>query len=100
MTKTTNPFLFDVIEKPIITEKSTLQSGSGQYFFAVRRTATKPEIKKAVEALFNVKVKDVNTLIRKGKSKTFKGFKGMQQDVKKAMVTLHPNYKIDLASGV
>ena len=99
MTKTMNPFLYDVVDRPIITEKSTLQSSANQYFFVVRKEATKPEIKKAVEALFDVKVKSVNTLVRKGKSKRFRGFSGMQQDVKKAMVTLHPNYKIDLAAG-
>lgn len=100
MNKTVNPFLYDVVQRPIITEKSTMQSAANQYFFVVRKTATKEEIKKAVEALFDVKVKGVNTLIKKGKSKKFRGFIGLQQDVKKAMVTLHSDYKIDLAAGV
>ena len=91
---------YDVIIAPVITEKSTLASESNQVLFKVRRTATKPEIKAAVEHLFDVKVQAVNTLIRKGKRKTFKGTRGVQSDVKKAIVTLAEGQKIDVTTGL
>ncbi len=75
---------YDVILSPVITEKSSEASEANQVVFKVRRDATKPEIKKAIETLFGVKVLAVNTLIRKGKTKRFRGIKGRQQDVKKA----------------
>jgi large subunit ribosomal protein L23 len=91
---------YDVIVAPIITEKSTLASEQNQVMFKVAPNATKPEIKAAVEALFSVKVKNVNTLISKGKSKRFRGIKGKQSDVKKAVVTLVEGYAIDVTTGL
>ena len=91
---------YDVIVSPVITEKSTLVSESGQVVFNVARDATKPEIKAAVEALFSVKVTAVNTLVRKGKAKRFRGIKGKQSDVKKAIVTLADGQMIDVATGI
>jgi large subunit ribosomal protein L23 len=98
MSKRTN---YDVIVSPVITEKSTMVLETGnQVVFKVLPTATKPQIKKAVEQLFNVKVKAVNTLVRKGKLKTFKGIRAIQSDTKKAIVTLEPGHSIDIGSGI
>ena len=91
---------FDVIVSPVITEKSTMASENGQVMFNVAPTATKPEIKAAVEALFSVKVKAVNTLVRKGKVKRFRGMLGKQSDVKKAIVTLEDGQSIDVTTGL
>jgi large subunit ribosomal protein L23 len=91
---------YDVIVSPVITEKSTLLSEVNQVVFKVAPKATKPEIKAAVEALFGVKVMAVNTLIRKGKVKRFKGTKGRQSDVKKAVVTLAEGQSIDVSTGL
>jgi len=91
---------YDVIVSPVITEKSTMASESDQVVFNVAKNATKPEIKKAVEALFGVKVKAVNTLVRKGKVKRFRGIKGKQNDVKKAVVTLVDGESIDVTTGL
>jgi len=91
---------YDVIVSPVITEKSTMASESNQVVFNVARNATKPEIKKAVEALFSVKVKSVNTLLRKGKVKRFRGILGKQNDVKKAVVTLGEGQSIDVTTGL
>ena len=91
---------YDVIVSPIITEKSTMASESNQVMFNVAKNATKPEIKGAVEALFGVKVKSVNTLLRKGKVKRFRGIKGKQGDVKKAIVTLVDGDTIDVTTGL
>jgi large subunit ribosomal protein L23 len=91
---------YDVIVSPAITEKSTLASDHDQVVFNVARTATKPEIKAAVEALFGVKVIAVNTLIRKGKVKRFRGMVGKQSDVKKAIVTLAEGQSIDVSTGL
>ncbi|MDA7946335.1 MAG: 50S ribosomal protein L23 [Hyphomicrobiaceae bacterium] len=91
---------YDVILSPAITEKSTMVSEHNQVVFNVRRTATKPEIKSAVEQLFNVKVKAVNTLNRKGKIKRFKGILGKRSDVKKAIVTLEDGQSIDVTTGL
>lgn len=91
---------YDVIVSPAITEKATLASDNDQVVFNVARTATKPEIKAAVEALFGVKVKAVNTLVRKGKVKRFKGIIGKQSDVKKAIVTLADGQSIDVTTGL
>jgi len=91
---------YDVIVSPVITEKSTMASDANQVVFNVARNATKPEIKKAVEALFGVKVKAVNTLLRKGKVKRFRGIKGKQNDVKKAVVTLDEGQSIDVTTGL
>ena len=91
---------YDVILAPVITEKSTLASESNQVVFNVAKTATKPAIKQAVEALFGVKVKAVNTFLRKGKTKRFRGIKGRQSDVKKAVVTLAEGQSIDVTTGL
>ena len=90
----------DVIVAPVITEKATLASEANQVIFKVRKNATKPEIKAAVERLFDVKVEAVNTLIRKGKRKVFKGTPGVQSDLKKAVVTLAEGHKIDVTTGL
>ena len=94
------PELYDLIRKPIITEKATMASEHGGVVFEVSMDATKPEIKKAVEALFNVKVKAVNTTITKGKVKKFKGRPGRRRDVKKAYVTLVEGSTIDVTTGL
>ena len=91
---------YDVILSPVITEKSTLVSEANQVIFKVASRATKPEIKAAVESLFKVKVKAVNTLVRKGKLKTFRGRRALQGDTKKAIVTLVEGHTIDLATGL
>ena len=91
---------YDVIVSPVITEKSTMASESNQVVFNVAKGATKPAIKAAVEALFGVKVKAVNTLVRKGKLKRFRGMPGRQSDVKKAVVTLVEGQSIDVTTGL
>ncbi|PZO74017.1 MAG: 50S ribosomal protein L23 [Mesorhizobium amorphae] len=91
---------YDVIVSPAITEKSTIASEQNQVVFNVAKKATKPEIKAAVEALFGVKVTGVNTLIRKGKVKRFRGTIGRQSDVKKAVVTLQDGDSIDVSTGL
>ena len=91
---------YDMILSPVITEKATIASDNNQFVFKVRREATKPQIKAAIEKLFDVKVTAVNTLVRKGKSKVFRGMRGKQQDVKKAVVTLADGHRIDVTSGV
>jgi large subunit ribosomal protein L23 len=95
-----DPRHYDVILSPVITEKATAASDYNQVVFKVAKTATKPQIKAAVEQLFDVKVEAVNTLIRKGKAKTFRGFKGRQADLKKAVVTLAAGHKIDVTTGL
>ena len=87
---------YDTILRPIITEKATTANEHGQVTFAVPVTASKPEIKAAVEMLFDVEVKAVNTILLKGKSKMWKGRPGRRSDVKKAMVTLADGQTIDL----
>ncbi|MBE7185582.1 50S ribosomal protein L23 [Mesorhizobium sp. RP14(2022)] len=91
---------YDVIVSPAITEKSTMASEQNQVVFNVAKTASKTEIKAAVEALFGVKVTGVNTLVRKGKVKRFRGTIGRQQDVKKAIVTLRDGDSIDVSTGL
>jgi large subunit ribosomal protein L23 len=91
---------YDVVVRPILTEKSNMKTEDAQYFFHVSLDSTKPEIKAAVERLFKVKVKSVNTLVRKGKTKRFRGRIGIQKDMKKAMVCLEKGQRIDLSSGV
>ncbi len=91
---------YDVIVSPVITEKSTLVSDNNQVVFNVAKNASKPEIKAAVEELFGVKVKAVNTLVRKGKIKRFRNFSGKQKDVKKAIVTLAEGQSVDVTTGV
>jgi large subunit ribosomal protein L23 len=92
--------LYDVIRRPIITEKATMASESGAVVFEVAMEADKPLIKEAVEALFNVKVKSVNTTITKGKVKRFRGKLGTRNDVKKAYVTLVEGNTIDVTTGL
>jgi large subunit ribosomal protein L23 len=91
---------YDVIKSPAITEKATMLSANNQVVFNVARHATKPQIKAAVEKLFGVKVQAVNTLVRKGKFKRFKGRAAMQSDVKKAVVTLAEGQTIDVMTGL
>jgi large subunit ribosomal protein L23 len=91
---------YDTIIAPVITEKSTMASEHNKVVFRVASKATKPEIKEAVEALFNVKVAGVNTLIRKGKAKRFRGVPGRQKDFKKAVVTLAEGHSIDVTTGL
>lgn len=91
---------YDVILGPVITEKSTLISEYNQVIFRVPLTATKPEIKAAVEGLFGVKVEAVNTIRVKGKTKRFKGIMGRRNDTKKAMVRLAEGQSIDVTTGV
>jgi large subunit ribosomal protein L23 len=95
-----DPRHYDVIVAPVITEKATTASDENKVVFRVRKDATKPQIKAAVEQLFDVKVESVNTLIRKGKRKVFRGFRGQQSDVKKAVVTLAEGHKIDVTTGL
>jgi large subunit ribosomal protein L23 len=97
---TQDPRHYDVILSPVITEKATVASEKNQVIFKVARNATKPQIKEAVEKLFDVKVKNVNTLIRKGKIKAFRGSVGEQSDVKKAIVTLEEGHRIDVTTGL
>ncbi|MEP3639613.1 MAG: 50S ribosomal protein L23 [Paracoccaceae bacterium] len=91
---------YDVIRKPIITEKATMAQENGAVVFEVAIEAAKPQIKEAVEALFNVKVKSVNTTITKGKVKRFRGQLGKRKDVKKAYVTLEEGNSIDVNTGL
>ena len=95
-----DPRHYDVIIAPVITEKATLASERNQVIFKVAMSATKPQIKEAVEKLFDVKVTSVNTLVRKGKFKSSRGHAGVQSDVKKAIVTLAEGYKIDVTTGL
>ncbi|TCK27889.1 LSU ribosomal protein L23P [Ancylobacter aquaticus] len=95
-----DPRHYDVIVSPVITEKATMASEHNKVVFKVALTATKPQIKEAVEKLFDVKVERVNTLVRKGKTKFFKGRKGVQNDVKKAVVTLAEGHSIDITTGL
>lgn len=103
-TKTSSPAAaakhFDTLIAPIITEKSTIASEHSQVVFRVPLEATKPEIKQAVEALFKVKVKAVNTLRVKGKNKVFKGRPFTRSTVKKAVVTLEEGQSIDVTTGL
>jgi large subunit ribosomal protein L23 len=89
-----------VILSPVISEKSSEASESNHVVFRVRLDATKPQIKKAVEKLFGVKVVAVNTLTRKGKTKRFRGIEGRQKDVKKAVVKLAEGESIDVTTGI
>ena len=94
------PEHYDVIRKPIITEKTTMASENGAVVLEVAIDSNKPSIKEAVESLFDVKVKAVNTTITKGKSKRFRGMLGKRRDVKKAYVTLEEGNTIDVTTGL
>ncbi|MEO0793263.1 MAG: 50S ribosomal protein L23 [Pseudomonadota bacterium] len=91
---------YDIIIAPLITEKATIAAENNQVIFRVRKEASKPEIKRAVEQLFDVKVKAVNTLIRKGKTKMWRGRKGSQNSLKKAIITLEDGHSIDVTTGL
>ena len=91
---------FDIIRRPIITEKSTIVSELGKYIFQVSIDATKKQIRNSIAHVFGVKVKTVNTLTVKGKEKRFKGRIGKRNDYKKAVVTLHSGQTIDIAAEV
>jgi large subunit ribosomal protein L23 len=91
---------YDVIVAPVITEKATMASEYNKVVFKVARKASKPQITEAVEKLFDVKVKSVNTLVRKGKVKVFRGNLGSQSDVKRAVVTLEEGHRIDVTTGL
>ena len=92
--------LYDVIRRPVVTEKSTMASMVNAFVFEVDKSATKPLIKEAVEAIFGVKVKAVNTVVTKGKVKRFRGRPGRRNDVKKAYVTLEEGNSIDVSAGL
>lgn len=91
---------YDVLRAPNITEKATMASEFNQVVFDVAMDADKPTIKAAVEALFNVKVKHINTLVRKGKRKNFRGRAGKQKNIKKAIITLEEGHSIDVTTGL
>lgn len=97
--KAVSHYYYDVLRHPLITEKTTALSELNKVVFKVDGNATKTDIKAAVEALFNVKVESVNTLIRKGKRKGFKGTNGQQSDSKRAIVTLEAGQTVDFAAG-
>ena len=94
------PELYDVIRRPLITEKATFASENNAVVFEVAIDATKPLIKEAVETLFSVKVKKINTSVLKGKTKVFRGRKGERKDWKKAVVTLEDGNTIDVTTGL
>ena len=94
------PEHYDIIRKPIVTEKTTMASESGAVVFEVAIDSNKPSIKEAVESLFGVKVKAVNTTITKGKAKRFRGMLGKRKDIKKAYVTLEEGNTIDVSTGL
>ena len=94
------PWMFDIISRPVVTEKSTLGSQYGQVTFRVPLTATKPQIKTAIETLFEVKVKKVNTSVAMGKTKGFQGRRAFRSDTKKAIVTLENGQTIDVGTGL
>lgn len=93
-------WMYNIIRAPHVTEKSMMGSENGQVTFRVDLNATKPQIKKAVEALFGVKVKAVNTLIQTGKTKRFRGKMAFRSDMKKAIITLEDGQTIDVGAGV
>ena len=97
---TAKPEHYDVIKKPVITEKATMASEANAVVFEVAKDAAKPQIKQAIEELFGVKVKAVNTILTKGKQKRFRGIKGRRNDVKKVYVTLEEGNTIDETTGL
>ena len=98
--KNIDPRHYDIIVAPVVTEKATIASEHNKVLFKVSGKATKPQIKEAVEKLFDVKVKSVNTLVRKGKMKVFRGQFGSQSDTKRAVVTLEEGHRIDVTTGL
>lgn len=99
-TVTASAASYDVIRKPIITEKAMKASEHNQVTFEVALNATKPQIKEAIEAVFGVKVKSVNTIRQVGKTKVFRGTKGVRSETKKAIVTLVEGQSIDVTAGI
>jgi large subunit ribosomal protein L23 len=97
---TSDPRHYDVILSPVITEKATNASEHSKVIFKVAPHATMPQIKEAVEKLFDVKVKSVNTLHRRGKWKAFRGRYGLQPNTKRAIVTLEEGHRIDVTTGL
>lgn len=95
-----NKSKYDLIRSPIVTEKSTILGEQTQYVFEIAPAADKLSVKKAIETIFEVKVKAVNILNQKGKVKKFKGRMGRRSDMKKAIVTLEKDHSIDLAGGI
>lgn len=91
--------VLSIIRCPIVTEKSTLRTENGQYFFKVAKWANKIQIRQAVEKLFSVQVEHVNTLCMEGKVKRFRGRLGKRSDYKKAMVSLKKGQTLDLFKG-
>ena len=98
--KTQDARHYDIIVAPVVTEKATVASEHNKVVFKVASKATKPQIKDAIEKLFDVKVKGVNTLVRKGKTKVFRGQFGSQSDTKRAVVTLEEGHRIDVTTGL
>jgi len=98
--KNIDPRHYDIIVAPVVTEKATMASEHNKVVFKVASKATKPQIKEAVEKLFDVKVKSVNTLRRRGKWKTFRGRYGQTSDTKRAIVTLEEGQTIDVTTGL
>ena len=98
--KNIDPRHYDIIVSPVVTEKATLASEHNKVLFKVSSKATKPQIKQAIEKLFDVKVKRVNTLVRKGKTKVFRGNFGSQSNTKRAIVTLEGGHRIDVTTGL
>ena len=92
--------MYDVVRAPVITEKATTASEHNKVVFKVAAKASKPQIKDAIEKLFDVKVKSVNTLVRKGKTKVFRGQFGSQSDTKRAVVTREEGHRIDVTTGL
>ena len=98
--KTQDARHYDIIVAPVVTEKATVASEHNKVVFKVAAKATKPQIKDAIEKLFDVKVKSVNTLVSKGKTKVFRGQFGSQSDTKRAIVTLEEGHRIDVTTGL
>ena len=92
--------MYDTLLRPVITEKSMMSSEAGKVVFMVPVSATKDEVKAAVEAIFNVKVVRVNTVKQAGKVKRFRGFEGVRSDYKKAIITLAEGQNIDVTAGI
>ena len=91
---------YDLIKKPIITEKATILSNNSQVVFSIPMDASKPIVKQAVEKLFGVNIKKINIIVSKGKTKRFKGKKGKRKNEKKAIISLEKGQKIDITTGI
>lgn len=100
MTKNVTERMYNILVKPIITEKSSMVAENNVLTFEVAKDSNKTEIKAAIEAIYNVKVERVNTLVQQGKTKRFRGHLGRRSDVKKAMVKLADGHNIDVSAGV